>query len=143
MQFIYYGDTLKHHGVLGQKWGVRRYQPYPKGNKKGNKKGKFIGIGEKNTPKKQSRISKVRSMSDADLVKAVNRLKTEKQYLELSGNSVEQGKSFAQSLLIGVGTTAITTFATTMAIKGGQAAVAAILKKITPSSVFNTIYKKK
>lgn len=135
MRLVYYGDLLEHHGVKGQKWGVRRYQPYPDGSKKG----KFIG---KKT-KKESRISKVRSMSDEDLSKAINRLKTEKQYLELSGNSVEQGKSFAQNLLIRAGTTAITTFATTMAIKGGQAAVAAILKKVAPNSVFNAIYKKK
>lgn len=136
MQLVYNSDSLEHHGVKGQRWGVRRYQPYPKGSKK---KGKVIG----KAAKKESRLEKVRSMSDGDLSSAIDRLQKEKKYLELSGESVSQGKSFAQNLLIGVATTAVSTFATTMAVKGGQAAVAAILEKATPGSVFNAIYKKK
>lgn len=32
-------EVIEHHGVKGMKWGVRRYQPYPKGQRNA---GKFI-----------------------------------------------------------------------------------------------------
>ena len=30
-------NEIQHYGVKGTKWGVRRYQPYSKGSKKGKK----------------------------------------------------------------------------------------------------------
>lgn len=44
----YSSDELYHHGIKGQKWGVRRFQSYSTtGARKGGKKGKEIGLAAK------------------------------------------------------------------------------------------------
>lgn len=88
---------LYHHGILGMKWGVRRYQ---------NKNGTLTSAGKKRRSAKvephedyikaHSKKS-VKQMSDAELRSRINRLQMEKQYSELKGMS--KGKQYASKIL--------------------------------------------
>lgn len=44
---ILLSNYLEHHGIMGQKWGVRRYQPYSVVPRKSGKSGKMIGAAKK------------------------------------------------------------------------------------------------
>lgn len=47
-------NELNHHGILGMKWGVRRFQRYPDGHKGG----KEVGEAAKQQPRKARKIQK-------------------------------------------------------------------------------------
>lgn len=98
-------SELKHWGIKGMKWGVRRYQ---------NKDGSLTPAGKKrysdgsissSSTSKSSQTSQqpkkktVSEMSDQELRDAVNRLRLEQDYAKLNPEKVSRGKKFVDNLL--------------------------------------------
>ncbi len=58
-------NFLAHHGILGQKWGIRRFQPYPKGY---HGDGKFTG-------KLSEKAKQIRNVAQLNAITVKNRAK--------------------------------------------------------------------
>ena len=118
-------EYLSHHGILGMKWGIRRYQ---------NKDGSLTNAGKKKAARmrkqyteltgkklrshpeyskessgkkaKESKKKSISEMSDSEIQAKINRLKLEKQLNELSPKQVSRGRKIANAILSSAGTIA-------------------------------------
>ena len=88
----YYSTELNHHGILGQKWGVRRFQ---------NEDGSYTAEGKRRRRsdsysedyKRYRSLKKknYKNMSNKELQDYNNRARLEQEYKKLSPNAFQKG----------------------------------------------------
>ena len=123
-------DELYHYGVLGMKWGVRRYQDYGEGGYNPKKKGIFRPKGER----KPSQKEHIKSMSDTELDAGIKRLQKEHQYRDLLIDDISAGEKIARGVLLTGAAVGVAVGANVLAsklkpgvVKDGKAIAAAAL----------------
>ncbi len=95
-----YEEMLKHHGIKGQKWGVRRYQ-----NKDGTrtaagkKRERFNDEDKQVRDERRSEVKKRRTMTDDDIRKRIARMKLEREYKDLVDSDTAPGRKFVSEVL--------------------------------------------
>lgn len=101
-----YNQTdLYHHGILGMKWGVRRYQNKDGTLTNAGKKRKKLSPEPHDDYKKVHDKKSVKNMSDAELRSRLNRLQMERQYDTMT-KKTNVGKKIFKGIIASAGTLA-------------------------------------
>ena len=129
-------NELYHHGVLGMKWGVRRYQ---------NEDGTLTNAGKKRynqdnwseDAKAASQLKKknVNQMSNAELRKLTERQQLERNYSSLNPSALQKGLVAAAAVAGALGTIASLQKNGQKVLDMGQKAVKNIASKIGKKAI--------
>lgn len=123
------GGRLKHFGVKGMKWGVRKPRgagPGPASKAKTPKKGQPF---DKKAPKS------AKKMSDQELRKVIARMQMERQYAELSKPKVSAGKQMITNALKQYGQQQLNAFVAGVGNAAAGAAKSGIQKQLAKQAL--------
>jgi hypothetical protein len=113
-------NQLYHHGILGMKWGRRRFQNpdgtrTTAGKKRESDQRDDIPKSDDHKQAKSDRRKATKGLSNAELKRLNDRLQLEKTYKELSTAETKRGESMAKTVLKDITKTSLTTAGTKLA----------------------------
>lgn len=102
-------NELKHHGVKGMRWGIRR-SPKQLGRSSGGQK--KPQPQQQQAPKSSSRPgqSRGRRLTDQEMRDAINHIKLEREYAQLMRPRKSKGRQFVEDVLANAGKQVATTY---------------------------------